>query len=795
MSQPSAAHDPSLTGQNDDDDDEEELLRELMKRMGLPQAFSSSKRTKASSPDPAPSTSSPSPSDGQSSPSSSTSTASQRKKKQPRRKQTSSFTGSHHVDWYDNPSHIARWAPTLSRSSDSADDGEAARPLIEEKTGDAVEGDEEMQDAAVVRPLLPVAAAAEAKESADLSATEEVASPEAAPQPPQPVVEQTPSVSQAATQTESEAREPATLTTATDDASAEGMEEGEVEEEGQGDVEDGADDAPSLYPSGFARFADRGDAAATADEAEEEGDHRAEGLETDAADIADPSSLPPEAQGSEEEEEELLDDYGLLQGEVLEGEDCTHHEPVDVDHHYRGLPTGLTRRVVLPDDPTPLPVLPPTPVLLSAVEVDADGRVQPYPEREKKPETTAAPTDDEAPLELPSNLPIPLPLPPLPPPAASSASSASDATLPSVLPTLPPLTFPASADSQRWPPPREEPRAFEGEVVEGIDATFLPPDSGPTELRGLPRQNRRVVFSDSPSDDGTVVTDARLPVPSSPPRSNSDALPEDTDAVSVASPLPSSEDEDLEAMFPSPRLPYPVDCSASAVHADPNMSESVDVKYFAQRYRLFSLYDRGCRLDSTAWYSVTPERIALHQAHRIVTAFPPSHPPLTVIDAFAGVGGNAIAFARHPRVGRVVAVEVDAGRLAMARANAEVYGVAGKVEWVEGRWEEVKGGIRGDVVFLAPPWGGVGYRERVTYGLGEVAVEGGGRGLYEGCQEVVGERGAVALNLPRNVDEAEVVALGRGEAVEVEYNQCNSKVKTITAYFGALVRKRPAVVL
>ena len=39
-------------------------------------------------------------------------------------------------------------------------------------------------------------------------------------------------------------------------------------------------------------------------------------------------------------------------------------------------------------------------------------------------------------------------------------------------------------------------------------------------------------------------------------------------------------------------------------------------KYWAQRYRLFSLYDEGVRLDPESWYSVTPEKIAQHIAER-----------------------------------------------------------------------------------------------------------------------------------------------------------------------------------
>lgn len=64
-------------------------------------------------------------------------------------------------------------------------------------------------------------------------------------------------------------------------------------------------------------------------------------------------------------------------------------------------------------------------------------------------------------------------------------------------------------------------------------------------------------------------------------------------------------------------------------------------KYWAQRRSLFSLYDRGVRMDAEGWYSATPEPIAAAQAAR-------APPGSLVLDAFAGVGGNSIQFAaRH----------------------------------------------------------------------------------------------------------------------------------------------------
>lgn len=63
-------------------------------------------------------------------------------------------------------------------------------------------------------------------------------------------------------------------------------------------------------------------------------------------------------------------------------------------------------------------------------------------------------------------------------------------------------------------------------------------------------------------------------------------------------------------------------------------------KYWFQRYDLFRRYDHGILLDEEGWFSVTPEEIAVrHALHCSGLAG-------VVIDCFAGVGGNAIQFAR-----------------------------------------------------------------------------------------------------------------------------------------------------
>lgn len=99
-------------------------------------------------------------------------------------------------------------------------------------------------------------------------------------------------------------------------------------------------------------------------------------------------------------------------------------------------------------------------------------------------------------------------------------------------------------------------------------------------------------------------------------------------------------------------------------------------------------------------------KIAQHMADSL----PPGKGIL--IDAFAGAGGNAIAFARSGRWKRVYAIEKDANVLACAKRNAAIYGVKGKISWFHGDCFEIIQKELADVgefavIFASPPWGGV----------------------------------------------------------------------------------------
>ncbi|KAF8961500.1 RNA cap guanine-N2 methyltransferase-domain-containing protein [Flammula alnicola] len=260
-------------------------------------------------------------------------------------------------------------------------------------------------------------------------------------------------------------------------------------------------------------------------------------------------------------------------------------------------------------------------------------------------------------------------------------------------------------------------------------------------------------------------------------------------------------------------------------------------KYFSQRRRFFSLYSTspGCLLDEEGWYSVTPELLADQIAERCRCD--------TILDSFCGVGGNAIAFAKTCQ--RVIALDTSPTRLALARHNAQIYGVADRIEFIltdyisfvksylsissssGPRLETPHEKRKIDVVFLSPPWGGPSYLSGST---DDVVAQGGkalappnstsahpsyslssiqpvhGAQLFDLTRKITKN---VAYYLPRNTRLEEISALlseekarsknssgniGSSdepnleleEKIEVEEEWMGNKLKALTCYFGGL---------
>ncbi|XP_021370748.1 trimethylguanosine synthase-like isoform X2 [Mizuhopecten yessoensis] len=197
-------------------------------------------------------------------------------------------------------------------------------------------------------------------------------------------------------------------------------------------------------------------------------------------------------------------------------------------------------------------------------------------------------------------------------------------------------------------------------------------------------------------------------------------------------------------------------------------------KYWAQRYRLFTRFDEGIKLDREGWFSVTPEKIAEHIADRCRCD--------VVVDAFCGVGGNAIQFAFTCE--RVIAVDIDPAKVECARHNAAVYGVEDRIEFITSDFLKVAPLLKADVVFLSPPWGGPDYLNADVFDL-ESMMELKASDIFEASKKITNN---IAFFVPRNSDFEQLTALaGPGGHVEVEQNLLNNKLKTITAYYGELV--------
>ena len=57
----------------------------------------------------------------------------------------------------------------------------------------------------------------------------------------------------------------------------------------------------------------------------------------------------------------------------------------------------------------------------------------------------------------------------------------------------------------------------------------------------------------------------------------------------------------------------------------------------------------------------------------------------------------------------MIAVDIDPVKIDLACNNAEIDGVADKIEFIRGDFLQLASRLKVDVVFLSPPWGGPDY--------------------------------------------------------------------------------------
>lgn len=249
------------------------------------------------------------------------------------------------------------------------------------------------------------------------------------------------------------------------------------------------------------------------------------------------------------------------------------------------------------------------------------------------------------------------------------------------------------------------------------------------------------------------------------------------------------------------------DCGDGIVN--PHSTEEVPDKYWSQRHRFFTLFDKGIQLDKESWYSVTPEAIANHIASHLVG----NKKEVVVLDPFCGCGGNAIAFAAQSGVKQVVCMDVDIEKLKKAYHNASIYGVQEKLLLVHGNAYEVLSRYKDgklikpesktkhhlptsiDVIFLSPPWGGIDYGKVGKHGfdLTCIKIDGvdgrqfNGEELLQFAVKALGKK-EIAYFLPKNINgiafSVSALKAGYTAPIVMEQNVLNGKLKTVTSYLG-----------
>ncbi|EAQ92713.1 hypothetical protein CHGG_00948 [Chaetomium globosum CBS 148.51] len=231
-------------------------------------------------------------------------------------------------------------------------------------------------------------------------------------------------------------------------------------------------------------------------------------------------------------------------------------------------------------------------------------------------------------------------------------------------------------------------------------------------------------------------------------------------------------------------------------------------KYWHQRYSIFHFYDYDIRLTDDAWFGVTPEPVAIKVAKDMPSHNHSTPRKSTIIDIFAGAGGNTIAFALSEKWDRVIGIEKDAATLACAQHNAAVYGVADAITWVHGdcldflaRLKDHANGtskgkgkgkkkeldpflqldVSSTVIFASPPWGGVSYRDQDVFDLSTMEPY-NLETLHEACRPM-----EHALFLPRTSDLRQIAKLvpeGAGKVEVVQYCMEGAS-KAMVAYMPA----------
>jgi len=98
----------------------------------------------------------------------------------------------------------------------------------------------------------------------------------------------------------------------------------------------------------------------------------------------------------------------------------------------------------------------------------------------------------------------------------------------------------------------------------------------------------------------------------------------------------------------------------------------------------------------------------------------------------------------------VIAIDIDPKKIEMARHNAELYGVADRIQFIIGDYFALAPTLKGDVVFLSPPWGGPDFTDLEEYKMSYIMPEKGGiKEIMSLTRQITSN---IALHLPKNTN-------------------------------------------
>jgi trimethylguanosine synthase len=204
-------------------------------------------------------------------------------------------------------------------------------------------------------------------------------------------------------------------------------------------------------------------------------------------------------------------------------------------------------------------------------------------------------------------------------------------------------------------------------------------------------------------------------------------------------------------------------------------------------------------MTDDAWYGVTPEPVANQIAWDLPSTI--AEDKTIIIDLFAGVGANSIAFALSGRWEKVIAIEKDAATLACAQNNALLYGVFDSITWILGDSfdfiskltttprsleADVEIDVEATTLFGSPPWGGPGYRTDQVFDLS--TMEPYNLDAMHGTYQTLDH----ALYLPRTSDIRQIAGLAsEGTKIEIVQYCVEGASKAMVAYIPANMPKVP----